>query len=352
VAFKVAIAGLGKAAQNIHLPALKKLRDVEVVGGYDPAGVPGGLGVTGFESVEALLSQARPDMLVVATPPSSHVALTRQALLASCHVFCEKPLAENLADADDVIAVAAAQRREVVVNSEFPYMPIHWEARRRMREPGFGRLLFASLHQTFLVTDDTEAGWRGKDPQRTLKEFGTHVLDLAKFFFDERPRSLRARLPRPDRGAGEGGPDYLNLIELEFSGDRFAHIMLDRLSRGRHRYLDVRLDGTEATIETSVGGRMRAVSGLQTKGRRPFLDVDVALGGRARLYRGERYERLATAPLDLFADATARLLMDAIPAIQAGRTPPNGLDDARHTLRLLLACYAAAPGEVVRCDDW
>lgn len=221
-----------------------------------------------------------------------------------------------------------------------------------MAEPGFGHLMFASLHQTFRVTEDTEAGWRGQDPQRTLKEFGTHVIDLAKFFFEERPRSVRVRLPRPDRGAGQGGPDFLTLMELEFSGDRIAHIMLDRLTRGRHRYLDIRLDGTDATIETTIGGRLRATAGVRTSPRRPYLDVDIAMGGRARLYRGESYARLATAPLDLFADATARLLREAIPALLAGATPPSGLDEARNTLRILLACYAAAPGDIIRCDDW
>lgn len=350
--FRVAIAGLGRAARNIHLPALRKVPNVEIVGGYDTAGGGERLGVNAFESIDSMLLQTRPDMLVVATPPSSHVPLTLHGLRAGCHVFCEKPLAETLESADEVWEVAAKSGRRVVVNSEFPFMPTHLAAKRRMAEPGFGRLIFASLHQTFRVTEDTEAGWRGLEPQRTLKEFGTHVIDLAKFFFEERPMSIRARLPRPDRGSGLGGPDYLALLELEFSGDRFAHIMLDRLTRGRHRYLDIRLDGTEATIETSIGGRMKASVGLRSAPRRAFFDLDIALGGRARLYRGEACERLATAPLDLFPDATARLLAAAIPKIVAGETPPCDLAEARNTLRLLLACYAAAPGEIVRSGDW
>jgi predicted dehydrogenase len=349
--FKVAIVGLGRAARNIHLPALRKIPGVEVVGGYDSDGGGGGVGVRAFESLDAMLA-TQPDMLIVATPPSSHVQLTQRGLLSGAHVFCEKPLAETLPSAEEIFLLARQCGRQVVVNSEFPFMPIHAAARRRMAEPGFGQLMFASMHQTFRVTDDTEAGWRGLDPERTLKEFGTHVIDLAKFFFQERPRSIRARLPRPDRGKGQGGPDFLALMELEFSGDRFAHIMLDRLTRGRHRYLDIRLDGTEATIETSIGGRLRATAGLRTSPPRPYLDLDIAMGGRARLYRGESYEVLATAPLDLFADATARLLQAAIPKIVAGETPPCGLEEARNTLRLLLSCYAAAPGDLTRCDDW
>jgi predicted dehydrogenase len=346
---KVAIVGLGAAGRTIHLPALRKLPGVELVGGYDAAGPAEALGLQAFGSVDELLERGRPEVLVVATPPSSHAELTRRGLLAGCHVFCEKPLAPSLAEADELVDLAERQGRHVVVNSEFPFMPIHWEAKRRMAEPGFGRLLFVAMHQTFLVTAETEAGWRGEDPQRTFKEFGTHVLDLAQFFFDERPVSLRARMPRP--GAADG-PDYLNLVELEFSGGRLAHIMLDRLSRGRHRYLDIRLDGTEATIETSIGGRLQATAGLQARTRRPFVDVDIAMGGHARLYRGESFERIATAPIDLFADATARLLGRTLTAFETGEAPPYTVKDARRTLRLLLACYGADPGEIVRCDRW
>ena len=103
------------------------------------------------------------------------------------------------------------------------------------------------------------------------------------------------------------GPDYLDLIELEFSGDQVAHITLDRLSRGRHRYLDIRLDGEFASIETSLGGRLETRVGMRAATRQPFFSLDLAPGGRARLYRGEQYSTLATEPLNVFAGATAEL---------------------------------------------
>jgi predicted dehydrogenase len=336
---KFAVVGLGNATRTIHLPALRKLSDVKCVGCYDERPQAGVEGIPFFTSLNDMLDQTKPDFLVIATPPDSHFDLARRGLTAGCHVFCEKPLTESLGDADELARIAKQHNRHVVVNSEFPWMPIHASAKRRMGQPGFGKLMFASMHQTFLVTPETEKGWRGLDQNRTFKEFGTHVLDLAKFFFDATPTSIRARMPKP---AGPDAPDHLNIVELAFPGDRYAHILLDRLSKGRHRYLDIRLDGAEATIETSIGGRMNTTVGLNARTRRPFIDVDVAMGGRARLYRGEAWEHLATAPLDLFADATARLLTDAMQAIERGETPPSSLAHARNTLALLLACYESA----------
>lgn len=336
---RFAIVGLGNAARTIHLPALRMLPLVQCVGGYDENGASTKFPFPVFASFDEMLSETKPDLLIVATPPSSHFEFAKRGLSAGCHVFCEKPFTESLAEADELIALAKDVGRSLVVNSEFPWMPIHMAARKRMAQPGFGRLQFLNIDQTFVMTAHTEDGWRGQETRRTFKEFGTHVLDLAIYFFGEPPRALHARMPRP---GGPASPDLLCLIELEFSGERYAHILLDRLARGRHRYLDIRLDGVEATIETSIGGRLRATGGVRTASRKPFVDIQLAFGGQARLYRGDEFERLATAPRNLFADATARLLADVIAAIEDGRKPPCDAEYSRRTLALLLDCYAAA----------
>lgn len=333
---RVAIAGLGRAAKAIHIPALRKLRDVEIVGGYDPVQQKGDFPI--FASLGDLLA-VKPDVVVIATPPDSHRAIAVAALEAGVHVFCEKPLASSIEDADAVVAAAAAAGRKVCINSEFPFMPTHLAAAREIGSERFGRLLFAELHQTFVVTDETEAGWRGNDLQRTFKEFGTHVIDLCKAFFGEQPKAMHARMPRP---FSNGGPDYLNLVQLDFSGDRIAQITLDRLTKGRHRYLDVRLVGEKGTIETSIGGSAEMTMGLRPNGRRPFADLNLHMGGAAKLYHGDRSTTLAKAPLDLFADATARLFRELLDAIREEREPPSGIDEARNTLDLIYRAYAEA----------
>lgn len=334
--FRVAIAGLGSAARTIHIPALRKIPAVTIVGGYDPVAQQWPFPT--FRSLEELLS-GNPDVVVIATPPDAHLPIARETLHAGAHVFCEKPLANSIEEADEIAAAAAAAGRKVCVNSEFPFMPTHLAAAREIGSERFGRLLFIEAHQTFVVTNDTEAGWRGQDPQRTFKEFGTHAIDLCKAFFGERPTRMTARMPRP---FGDGGPDYLNLVWLEFSGDRVAQITLDRLTKGRHRYLDMRLVGEKGTIETSVGGSAEMTLGVRTQGRRPFADLNLHLGGVARLYNGERYTTLAKAPLDLFPDATARLFRAFLDAIEEDREPPNGIAEARDTLNLIYRAYAEA----------
>jgi D-apiose dehydrogenase len=336
LAYRIAIAGLGQAAQQIHLPAYRSVNSLEIVGGCDPLAKPEAFAFPLFASVPEMLEKTNPHILAVVTPPDSHFTLTKLGLQAGCHVFCEKPFMTNLDEADAIIALARKAGRQVVVNNQFRFMRIHRAAKQMIGTVPFGNLVFLTMHQTFFLTRETEAGWRGETIRRTGMEFGTHVLDLCRYFFGENPVSISARMPK---GRQPNGPDYLNLIQLEFSGDRVAHITLDRVSRGRHRYLDIRLDGEAGSIETSLGGRMEIAAGIRAATRRPFITFDFAMGGRARLYQGEKFSTLAREPGNVFACATGELMRALVSALERGETPPCNCADNRHTLALMLAAY-------------
>jgi predicted dehydrogenase len=256
---RLAVAGLGAAARQIHLPAYAGLARVQVVGGADPNVAAGSFPFPVFPSAEAMLAAVRADILAVLTPPDRHFALAALGLRAGCHVFCEKPVTRTLEEADALAALAREAGRSVVVNQEYRFMNIHREARRRIGQPEFGELLFLSAEQTFFVTTETEAGWRGREEARTGADFGIHVLDLCRFFFGTEARAVTACMPRPQ---GADGPDLLNLVRLDFPGDRVAHVVLDRLCRGRHRYLRLRLDGSAGCIETRIGGGVELRAGI------------------------------------------------------------------------------------------
>ncbi|HEY8667085.1 MAG TPA: Gfo/Idh/MocA family oxidoreductase [Tepidisphaeraceae bacterium] len=338
---RIAIAGLGKAAREIHLPAYAKIPSLQVVGGFDPAISSGNYSFPLFPSAQEMLDKTKPEILAIVVPPVAHCELARLGLQAGCHVFCEKPFMPTLEEAHEVCDLSKKLGRWVVVNNQYRFMNIHAEAKRRIGSSDFGDLLFLGAQQTFYTSEETEAGWRGEDPQRTCKEFGIHVLDLCRFFYGEDPRLINARMPKP--GAGDGaGPDYLDLIQLEFSRDRVAQITLDRLCRGPHRYLTMHLDGSAGYIETHLGGGIELSAGVRGGKRKPYVNFDVSLGGRARLYHGEKFQKIAKDPIDIFASATSKLLQALLDAIENNTTPPCSADDNRRTLALMLAAYESS----------
>lgn len=339
MALKIAICGLGAAARQIHLPAYKGLADVTVVGGFDPKAQNGDFPFPIFPSAEELIEKTNPDLLSVVTPTFTHFELAKLGLQSGCHVLCEKPFMPSIEEALEITALSDRVGKHVIVNNQYRFMDIHEAAKQQFGTPGFGDLLFMSATQTFLVSEKTESGWRGNDPQRTCKEFGIHVLDLARYFFDEDPVSISARMPR---GANPNGPDYLNLIQLEFSGDRVAHIILDRLSKGPHRYLDIRLDGSQGMVETSFGGKLELHAGIKGGTRKPYLEADVSLGGRARLYHGEKYKKLASDPLAIFANGTRKMVKAFMDSLSKGETPPCSGSYNIRTLQLVYAAYESS----------
>ncbi len=79
--------------------------------------------------------------------------------------------------------------------------------------------------------------------------------------------------------------------------------------------------------------------GVRGGTRRPFAHVEASGGGWARLYRGERFRKIASDPLDVFVEATRRLLRAFLDALDSGGTPPCHAEDNRRTLALVLAAY-------------
>lgn len=353
---KLAIIGLGAAAQHIHFPAYAQIgSQVRLVGGCDPDAPARDRAARAcrmpvFEDPERMIDEVRPDVVTVCTPPALHRDHALVALARGCHVFCEKPVAETLAQADEIADAARAASRLVAVNNQFPAMRIHEAAKMAIGTPAFGKLLHLNVWHTMRTSEITEAGWRGQISRRLCFEFGVHVFELARYLFAGNPVRLLAHMPNP----GGGLPcDAVNVIALEFAGGCGASIVLDRLSRGPERYLDMRLDGELATVHTSIGGRVRLEAGVHTRERRPFMSFSFVKGGRATLENGNKAKVLATDGLNPFADATARHFSRFLEAIRTNGVPPGDIRDNRETLALVMAAYdSAAQGRWVEMSEY
>ncbi|MGH9688097.1 MAG: Gfo/Idh/MocA family protein [Candidatus Acidiferrales bacterium] len=342
---RVAIIGLGAVTRNIHLPAYAQINGLTVVGGCDVDGAAREFARQNWnlpfvcESPIELIEKTRPEFVSICSPPALHREHAILALRAGCQVFCEKPVAEDLDQADEIIEVSERTNRTVVVNSQFPYMRIHSAAKQKLGSPEFGRLLYLHAWQTFCPTDTTERGWRGQLKRRLCFEFGIHVFELIRSFFDDNPTRIFAHMPTPER---ETHHDVINVVSTEFADGRAASMVLNRLSKAPERYLDMRLDGEVASIHTSLGGRAQITAGIHTREKRPFVEWRFAKGGQAILQTGHRSRVIARDPVNPFAAATAVHFRSFIDAMRSGATPRQTARDNRNTLAMVLAAYDSA----------
>ncbi len=175
--------------------------------------------------------------------------------------------------------------------------------------------------------------------RRVCFEFGVHVFELIRFFFEDTPIKVLAHMPNPVLG---GKSDVINIISVEFADGRAASIVLNRLSKGPERYLDMRLDGELASVHTSIGGRVQLEVGIHTRGRRPFLSLDFVKGGRAVLENASKSRVIAKDGINPFASSTAHHFQNFIDALRDSSVPPGTVGDNRNTLALVFAAYDSA----------
>jgi predicted dehydrogenase len=349
---RFAFAGLGAATRSLHLPALSRIEEGTAVGGCDPSGehrrrFERETGLPTYETLEELLARCRPEIVVVASPPDSHAELCIQALQSGANVLCEKPLATSVAEADRVIAEAERAGLALAVHHGIREQPTFRALRERIGSEGVGEMLFCQVWQlTGLAPWDEPAAWRAAAPDRALLEGGIHLVDLLLVLFGSRPEAVYAGL-----SAGPHAPrraDAVSLLTLEFPGDRLGHVLIDRLSRGGDRYLEVRADCEHASLRASWGGRAVAQVGKR-RARTAGVHVELAGGGIAWIERGLHRRTLARDPRRPEVAGTAALLAGIVAAIEAGREPPSPGPEARVTLEVIEAAYRSADsGERVR----
>jgi predicted dehydrogenase len=72
-------------------------------------------GLPELDDYHEALRATRPDVVSINTYPETHGAYARAAIEAGCHVFCEKPLATTVEDAQAVVDAAVAHGRKLVI---------------------------------------------------------------------------------------------------------------------------------------------------------------------------------------------------------------------------------------------
>jgi predicted dehydrogenase/nucleoside-diphosphate-sugar epimerase len=142
--FRVGLVGAGYVS-TFHARALRSLRTVEIVGVADPdAARAEALAAKfriprSFSALEAM-SEVRPEVIHVLTPPATHTETVLRALDMGCHVFVEKPMAETATDCDRMIRAARQRGLVLSVNHSARMDPVVLKALRLIEDGAVGEV--------------------------------------------------------------------------------------------------------------------------------------------------------------------------------------------------------------------
>jgi predicted dehydrogenase len=151
-------------------------------------------------SLDHLLAR-KIDLVVVATPNTSHHPIAKQCLLAGRHVVVDKPFTPTLAEALDLVQIAKQQRRIVTVYQDRRYTGDFATVQQVVSEGTLGRVVLFESHFDRFRPERKPNAWR----EETLPgsgvwfDIGPHLFDQALLLFGA-PDAIGAdiRIERPD----------------------------------------------------------------------------------------------------------------------------------------------------------
>jgi scyllo-inositol 2-dehydrogenase (NADP+) len=135
-------------------------------------------------SVDELLK--RPiDLVVVATPNTSHHPIAKQCLLAGRHVVVDKPFTTTLADAEELVQLAKRQQRVVTVYQDRRYTGDFATVQKVVAEGAVGRVVSYESHFDRFRPERKANAWR-EEPlpgSGVWFDLGPHLFDQALLLF-------------------------------------------------------------------------------------------------------------------------------------------------------------------------
>lgn len=203
------VVGLGQMGQS-HATAYHTHPGFEIVGlvNRSARSLPEALsGYPLLHDYKAALAELRPDVVSIATHTDTHADYAIAALEAGAHVFVEKPLAANVADAQRVVDTARAHGRKLVVGYILRHHPSWMRLIDEARGLGGPYAFRMNLNQ-----QSSGAAW--KIHQEILKttspivDCGVHYVDVMCQITDGRPVEVRGMGVPFAKGLKDGMYNY------------------------------------------------------------------------------------------------------------------------------------------------
>jgi predicted dehydrogenase len=342
--------------------------------GRDAAAVRAAADRLGWDAAEtdwrALIAREDVQLVDVCTPGESHAEIAVAALEAGKHVLCEKPLANSVAEAEEMVRAARAARERgqvAMVGFNYRRVPAIAYARQLIGEGRLGTLrhLRATYLQDWLVDPQFPLTWRldrARAGSGALGDLGAHVVDLVQYlagepiagvsamtetFVKERPLpggSTTGLSGAAGRGTGPVTVDDAALFTARLASGTPASFEVTRFASGRKNALTLELNGSAGSLAFDLE-RLNELSfhdhtePAQTAGFRRILVTEPDhpyLDGWWPPGHALGYEH-----------TFVHQARDLVAAIAAGQDPAPSFEDGLQVQRVLAAVEASAAADAV-----
>lgn len=212
---KAGVLGAGHLGK-IHLRLLNESEKYQLVGFYDTDAATSKLvadefGYKNFSTMEELIAES--DMIVVATPTSTHYACAQKIIEAGKHIFIEKPIAQSVEEAEKIRELVRIHKVRGQVGQVERYNPAFLAIRDKINNP-----MFIETHRL------AEFNPRGTDVSVVL-DLMIHDIDIILSVVNSKVKSVRSS----GVSVLSDTPDIAN-ARIEFENGCVANLTSSRIS--------------------------------------------------------------------------------------------------------------------------
>ncbi len=291
------------------------------------------------------------DFVIVATPNHLHLPAARAFLEAGVHVVCDKPLAADLEQAEQLAAVAGNSGRLFALTQTYTGYPMVREARHLVASGRLGELrkVQVEYNQDWLKDPierdgNKQASWR-TDPARagiscSVGDIGTHAQNLLEYVSGQAVTSVCAELT--SFVAGRRLDDDASML-LRLDGGARGTLVCSQVACGEENDLNLRIYGTDAGLEWR---QLQPNTLIVKPAGGPWENHRSAAG-----YLGEASRAATRTPAghpEGYLEAFANIYLDFIADVRrvgAGESPRRnypGVDDGLRSMRFVEAAVTSS----------
>jgi len=183
----------------------ERLVEAGVIAGIPPA--------RQFSSLEAALEQVEADAVLSVTPPPVHVEHARLAFAHGLHMITEKPIADTIENACEMVRLAREAGRELVVSQQYRFTPFIQTLRDLLQNGEVGGL--GHGHLDYYIPMDFTGTFRETMEFPMLLDMAIHHFDLIRCVTGLDVVKVNAHSFRPAWSWFQHDPGLKMIMELE-----------------------------------------------------------------------------------------------------------------------------------------
>lgn len=212
------------------------------------------------------------DLVCITTPPDTHFEMTLRAIGNGKHVLCEKPMAMNIAEAEEMTAKAKEKNVLALIDHELRFQAGRQKAFQILRSGEIGKIRHAKYTFRNSSRGDANLPWTWWSSEThgggALGAIGSHIIDSFNWFLGTEISEVFCQLQthikrRTDEKTGEmrdvTSDDEANLIvrfrDGELTNDATGQISISMVEYPNYKNL-IEFYGEEGAIKVDFLGEI------------------------------------------------------------------------------------------------